>query len=75
MTEWMEHLLYEEIRHIRLVAQALKWTPERVVKTPLTILIRELACKVLELKTTETSKNHNEQLLETIERFLEENKK
>jgi hypothetical protein len=51
MTEWMEHLTHDDVRRIRLVSQALKWSPERVVKTPFTILIRELACKVLELVT------------------------
>jgi hypothetical protein len=72
MTEWMEHLTHDDVRRIRLVSQALKWSPERVVKTPFTILIRELACKVLEL---EVDKDHGTHLIETIERFLEENKK
>jgi hypothetical protein len=72
MMEWMELLSAEEVRRINLVSEALKWTPERVMKTPFTIIIRELAVKVLELRT---DKDYSEHVLETIEKFLEEKRK
>jgi hypothetical protein len=72
MMEWMEHLTQEDVRRIRLVAEALGWQHERVVKTPFSVLIRELAVKVIEERT---AKEYNVHVIETIDRFLEDKKK
>jgi hypothetical protein len=62
----------DELRRIQRVSKALRIPASRIIKMPFTDVMNKLACKVLEL---ETSKDHNEQLLESIEKFLEENKK
>jgi hypothetical protein len=62
----------EELRLIQRVSKALRIPASRIIKMPFTDVMNKLACKVLEL---ESSKEHNEQLLDSIERFLEENKK
>jgi hypothetical protein len=62
----------EELRLIQRVSKALRVPASIIIKISHTDIINKLACKVLEL---ETSKEHNQQLLDSIERFLEENKK